>query len=260
MTAKRKIKEAMSYDMDDARRTLVHRDIILAKPFLRKLYTKWYSSLIARTGSVNGKYLEIGSGGGFLKEVFPEVVTSDILTLETVDIVCSAENLPFENNSLAGIMMLNVFHHIPRPYLFLAEAERTLVDGGKILMIEPANTVLSRFIYTHFHHEKFDVKGEMEIKQGNPLSNANQALPYIYFVREKDFFEKHYPTLKIVCIKPHTPFLYIISGGLSKPSLLPGWLFKFSQFVEKLFMPLYKQLGLFYFIEIEKKQYPPFCV
>jgi SAM-dependent methyltransferase len=247
-----KIKEAKSYDLDDARRTLVHKDIILEKAFLRKLYTGWYRHMIERVTSVDGNYLEIGSGGGFLKEVFPEVITSDILALETVDIVCNAENLPFDDNTLAGIMMLNVFHHIPRPYLFLKEAERTLARGGKIVMIEPADSLLGRFIYTYFHHENFDAKGEMEIKQGNPLSNANVALPYIYFVREKEKFGHHYPALRINCIKHHTPFLYILSGGLSKPSLLPGCLFGFARFTEKLFMPFYRQLGLFYFIEIEK--------
>ncbi|MDR1338844.1 MAG: class I SAM-dependent methyltransferase [Prevotellaceae bacterium] len=247
-----KIKEAMSYDLDDPRRTLIHKDIILGKAFLRKLYTRWYRHLIERVTSVEGNYLEIGSGGGFLKDVFPEVITSDILPLETVDIVCSAENLPFDDNALAGIMMLDVFHHIPRPYLFLKEAERTLICGGKIVMIEPAYSLLSQFIYTYFHHEDFDTKGGMEIKQGSPLSTANMALPYIYFVREREIFEQHYPALRINCIKHHTPFLYIFSGGLSKPSLLPGFLFEFARLAEKLFVPFYRQLGLFYYIEIEK--------
>ncbi|MDR1259243.1 MAG: class I SAM-dependent methyltransferase [Tannerellaceae bacterium] len=253
---KTKIKEAMSYDLDDARRTLVHKDIILGKAFLKKLYTVWYRYLAERVALIPGKYLEIGSGGGFLKEVFPEVITSDILPLDTVDIVCNAEKLPFDDNTLQGIMMLNVFHHIPRPYLFLEEAGRTLLSGGKIVMIEPANSHFSRFIYTHFHHEAFDPEGAMEIRQGNPLSNANQALPYIYFVRDEREFNRHYPTLRIKIIKHHTPFLYILSGGLSKPSLLPGCFFGIARFVEKLFKPFYRQLGLFYFIEIEKQDLP----
>ena len=35
-------------------------------------------------------------------------------------------------------------------------------------MIEPANSVLGRFIYKNFHHEPFDETGEREIKPGNP--------------------------------------------------------------------------------------------
>ena len=247
-----KIQEVKQYDLDDPRRTLMHREIILEKPFLKKLYTKWYKSFIKSVEVTDGKYLEIGSGGGFLKDIFPQVITSDILKLETVDIICDAENLPFADNSLAGIMMLNVFHHIPRPYLFLKEAERTLVSGGKIVMIEPANTFFSRFIYTNFHHEPFDPKGKMEIEQGNPLSNSNQALPYMYFKREIEDFKKTYPLLRIKKITPHTPFLYIISGGLSKSSMLPGCLFGFANFMEKIFSVFNKIFGLFYYIEIEK--------
>ena len=249
---KNRIKQAQHYELDDPRRTLAHREIILEKPFLKKLYTDWYRYFMEKARMMEGIYLEIGSGGGFLKEVFPEVITSDILSLDTVDIVCDAQQLPFDDESLAAIMMLNVFHHIPQPYRFLEEAQRTLVSGGKIIMIEPANTPFARFIYTRFHHEPFDPAGGMEIEAGNPLSNSNQALPYIYFEREKEAFDRHFPLLKIAHLSCHTPFTYLLSGGLSKPSMLPGFLYGFARNVEKLFTPFYKQLGLFYQIEIEK--------
>jgi len=246
------VKQAQEFKLDDPHRALIHRDIIQKKPFLNKLYSEWYHCFMERSRSIEGKYLEIGSGGGFLKEVFPEAITSDILELDTVDVVCNAQQLPFHDESLASIMMLNVFHHIPKPYLFLEEAQRTLVPGGKIIMIEPANTPFARFIYTHFHHEPFLPKGSMEIEEGKPLSRSNQALPYIYFVREKEKFIRNYPKLKLVHLSYHTPFTYLLSGGLSKPSILPGFLFGFARNFEKLFTPFNKLLGLFYMIEIEK--------
>ena len=175
-------KYTIPYSLDDPKTTLAHRDIILNKPFLKRLYQDWYNVFIKESRAVGkGIYLEIGSGGGFLKDVFPEVVTSDILDLPVVDKVFSAEQLPYKENELGSIMMLNVFHHIPKPYLFLKEAERCLVKGGKIIMVEPANSALGRFIYKRFHHEPFDEKGGREIEAGNPLSNSNQALPFIYF-------------------------------------------------------------------------------
>jgi len=247
-----KIKRAQCYELDDPQRTLIHKEIILEKPFLKKLYSEWYGYFIKRARTIDGNYLEIGSGGGFLKEVFPEVITSDILELNSVDIICNAQQLPFKDESLAAIMMLNVFHHIPKPYQFLEEAQRTLVPNGKIIMIEPANTPFAKFIYTHFHHEPFDTSGNMEIEEGKPLSHSNQALPYIYFEREKDAFGRRYPLLKIVDLNYHTPFTYLLSGGFSKPSMLPGFLYGFARNVEKLFTPFKKFLGLFYLIEIEK--------
>jgi SAM-dependent methyltransferase len=243
-----------AYDLDDPRRTLLHRDIILKKSFLRQLYSDWYRCFIAQSSPLTGgRYLEVGSGGGFLKSLFPEAITSDILELDGVDMVCSAERLPFADGSLASIMMLNVFHHIPHPYLFLEEAQRALMPGGKIIMVEPANSLFSRFIYTRFHHEPFAPDGKPEIEAGNPLSGSNQAMPYIYFERDRKIFEEQFPSLTVKVIRYHTPFLYLISGGLSHPSLLPGFLYRPARWMESLFAPFYRLLGLFCTIVVEKK-------
>ena len=246
-------KYIIEFDLDDPNASLAHRDIILKKPFLKRLYNDWYLIFIIKSKEIkNGKYLEIGSGGGFLKDVFPEVITSDILILPNVDLIFTAEEIPFKENELASIVMLNVFHHIPKPHLFLKEAQRTLIKGGKIIMTEPANSSLARFIYKRFHHEPFDEKGQREIKAGNPLSNSNQALPYIYFERDLDLFKKDFPSLKINSIKYHSPFSYIISGGVSRSAMLPFFMYNFVKGIEWLFSPFFKQIGLFCTIEIEK--------
>ena len=247
-------KYTIPFDLDDPRATLAHRDIILEKPFLKKIYTDWYHQFIKTSHSVGkGIYLEIGSGGGFLKDVFPQVITSDILDLPVVDNVFSAEKMPYNENELGCIMMLNVFHHIPRPYLFLKEAERTLISGGKIVMIEPANSALARFIYKRFHHEPFEEMGGREIEAGNPLSNSNQALPHIYFERDLELFAQDFPQLKINKIIYHTPFMYVISGGVSRSAMLPYFMYPIAKAFEWICKPLSKQLGLFCTIEIEKK-------
>ena len=246
-------KYKIDFDLDDPNASIAHRDIILKKPFLKKLYNDWYLIFIIKSKEIkNGKYLEIGSGGGFLKDVFPEVITSDILILPNVDLIFTAEEIPFKENELASIVMLNVFHHIPKPHLFLKEAQRTLIKGGKIIMTEPANSSLARFIYKRFHHEPFDEKGQREIKAGNPLSNSNQALPYIYFERDLNLFKKDFPLLKINSINYHSPFSYIISGGVSRSAMLPFFMYNFVKGIEWLFSPFFKQIGLFCTIEIEK--------
>jgi SAM-dependent methyltransferase len=246
-------KYKIDFDLDDPKATLAHRDIILQKPFLKHLYKDWYDVFILKTKTIKpGIHLEIGSGGGFYKDVFPEVITSDILPLPNVDKVFSAEDMPFNENELASIVMLNVFHHIPKPYLFLKEAQRTLVKGGKIIMIEPANSALGRFIYKRFHHEPFDETGGREIQAGNPLSNSNQALPYIYFQRDLELFKKEFPQLKINSVKYHSPFMYVISGGVSRSAMLPYFMYGFLKGIEWLLSPFNKQIGLFCTIEVEK--------
>lgn len=246
-------KYDIPYPLDDPRTTLKHREIILEKPFLKKWYSDLYAEFLKKLNVKPGaRYLEIGSGGGFLKEVFPQVITSDILPLPNVDQVFSAEEMPFRDGELSGIMMLNVFHHIPKPYLFLKEAERCLEKGGKIIMTEPANSVLSRFIYKRFHHEPFDEKGPREITPGNPLSNSNQALPYIYFERDRQQFSRDFPQLKIKSIRYHSPFSYVISGGVSRSAMLPYFMYGVVKFSEWMLLPLGRLIGLFCTIEIEK--------
>jgi SAM-dependent methyltransferase len=247
-------KYNIPFDLDDPRTTLAHREIILNKPFLKKLYEEYYTIFLNETETVPpGRKVEIGSGGGFLNQFTDGFVTSDILPLDGVELFFSAEEMPFQNQELSAICMLNVFHHIPKPYLFLKEAERTLKSGGKIVMIEPANSLFSRFVYRRFHHEPFEPGGEREITPGNPLSNSNQALPYIYFQRDRDWFNSEFPELKITKTIYHTPFSYILSGGVSRSALLPGWMFSFARFAEWLLTPFSRQMGLFCTVVIERR-------
>lgn len=247
------IKYDIATHLDDPETTLKHREIILSKAFLKKIYEKWYADFIDIAKQLpSGKLLEIGSGGGFLKELMPELITSDIMPLEHCDMVFSAEEMPFSKDELSGIFMLNVFHHIPKPHLFLKEAERVLKPGGKIVMIEPANSWFGKWIYKTFHHEPFDIKGDWEIQSSGPLSGSNQALPYIYFERDKKRFEKEFPNLKIQSIKYHTPFMYLLSGGVSRKAFVPIGTFTFWNFIERMLNPMSRQLGMFQTVEIVK--------
>ena len=247
-----RLPEVHGLELDDPSTTLLHRDILLNKSFLKALYTDWYGQFQDYTPPVDGYLLEIGSGGGFLKEVIPSVVTSDILPLPHVDQVFSAETLPFEANSLRAVYMLNTLHHIPRSLKFLAELERCLVPGGRMICIEPANTLLSRQIYTHVHHEPFDPKGGLELKPGCPLSNSNQALPWILFVRDWAEISKLTPELRLHHLSQHTPLSFILSGGFSFRTLVPSSSYPTIRGLERLISPLDNYLGMFMTIVLEK--------
>lgn len=249
------LKHSTHFDIDDPRRTLQHREVILSKPFLKKIYTEWYSIFQKHIPLVPlGKWVELGSGGGFLKQVIPQVITSDILNIsEIVDQVFLAQNMPFEDNSVAAIFMTNVFHHIPDSTAFLKEANRVLVPGGRIVMIEPANTWWGKFIYTKMHHEPFDVNGDWRIAESGPMSGSNQALPYIVFERDRKRFEQEFPHLFINKIEYQMPIRYILSGGVSKIQMVPSFSFGFFRVLEKLALRITKQFAMFVTIVIEKK-------
>ena len=248
------LKENKDSNLDAPETTLQHRAIILRKRFLKNIYIHWYTSFLKKIPEFpEGILLEIGSGGGFIKQLDSRVVTSDILSFEHCDMTFSGEKMPFEDNSLSAIFMIDVLHHIPNCVNFFAEAERTLKPGGKIVMIEPANTAFSRFIFQNFHHENFDPEApDWTFPTTGPLSGANGALPWIVFSRDYDRFSSTFPTLSKDGISYHTPFAYLVSGGLTFKSLLPGWMFKPFRMFESCFTPLNPWIAMFQTITIEK--------
>ena len=240
--------------LDRPETSLSHRDIIMSKTFLRRIYEDWYALFNAYVNELpKGKILELGSGGGFMQDCIPDIISSDIMDIPGVDMRVDAMDLPFESNELSGIFMIDVLHHMNDCEQFFSEGQRVLKRGGKIIMIEPANTMMSRFIYQKFHHEEFDPKASWKLDQGSgPLSGANGAIPWIVFERDYDKFKGNYPELKLKSKQLLTPFLYILSGGLSKRSLAPGFSYGFFKFIEKMSRPILSYTAMFQMIVVER--------
>lgn len=231
----------------------ISAQVIRQKSFLNRLYRDFYQEFKRVREEFNeGVFIEIGSGGGFLKRVIPDIITSDILPLAHIDMRFSAVRLPFKSNGVDCFFMFDVFHHVQDAALLLREMGRCLKKGGKIVMIEPANTPWARLIYQNFHHEVFDPFGGWTLAGSGPLSSANGALPWIIFYRDARRFEKDFPALKVKRLEPHTPFRYLISGGLSFKQLLPTFTYNLIKGMEIFLSPLNPWLGMFVTIEIEK--------
>lgn len=241
--------------LDSPERTLLHKEIILRKIFLRKLYTKWYSHMVRELeGLPEGLLVELGSGGGFFKEFVPRVICSDILDLPGNDMTFSALAMPFEDKSVSGIFMVDTFHHIPDSETFLSEARRVLKKDGVIMMTEPASSWWGRYIYRKFHHEPFDPAGDWKFPLSGPMSGANGALPWIVFERDKSIFADKFPTLEIQGISYHTPLLYLLSGGVSFRQFVPGFSYGFFNLLDRMLSGISSGLSMFVTIKIRKKQ------
>jgi SAM-dependent methyltransferase len=240
-------------ELDGVAVTRLHSGIILRKGFLRKIYLDSYKEFKKIQNNFGNVLLvELGSGGGFIKQVIPTVVTSDVVKVDNIDLCFSAESLPFQDNTVDGFFMLNVLHHIKKPKLFLRELSRSLKAEGKILMVEPANTLWSRFIYQKFHHEDFALKAGWDMDKQGRLSTANNALGWIIFVRDRKIFENEFPGLRIKKIELHTPLRYLISGGLSLRQFLPSWAYQPVKGLEYILSPLNRFIGMFMSVELKK--------
>jgi SAM-dependent methyltransferase len=133
-------------DLDDPRTTALRRQILQEKPFLRRIYDEWYAGLARELPATGGRVLELGSGAGFMAEVVPRLVRSEVFPTANADVLLDAMSLPFPARALAAIVMTNVLHHIPRPIDFLAEAARCVRPGGVVAMLEPWVTPWSRLV------------------------------------------------------------------------------------------------------------------
>ena len=167
------------------------------------------------------RFLELGSGGSRLKEFDSRIITSDV-SPGIAELVVDARKLPFPDASLHGIFLTHVFHHIPDVSLFLHEAERVLVPGGVIGMIDVAATPFARFFFSHFHPEPFQPKLNWVFQQNDSMMDSNQALSWIVFERDLARFQREYPGL-VLEEKRWLPWLpYLLSGGVTRRDLLPN--------------------------------------
>jgi SAM-dependent methyltransferase len=222
-------------DLDDPRTTDLRRQVIQGKPFLRNIYRDWYSQIAKALPVGAGSVLEIGTGPGFLGEYVSGLITSDTFCCPGVRVVLDGLHLPFAPGTLRGIAMTNVLHHVPDPRRFFLQALQCVRPGGAIVMIEPWVTPWSRVVYTRLHHEPFQPEARnWEFPSTGPLSGANGALPWILFERDRARFEQEFPQWSIELIAPLMPFRYLVSGGVSLRTLMPGWSTAFWSHLEKL--------------------------
>lgn len=247
------IRYKIDIPLDRPERTLLHRRIILSKSFLRKLYVEWYESFIRALACIPpGPVVELGSGGGFFKDLYPSVLSSDVLPLITNDITFSAMQMPLRVSSVSGICMIDTFHHLPDVSRFLSESERVLKTGGKLLMIEPASSAWGKLVYTGLHHEAIDPRADWRMPSSGPLSGANIALPWIVFIRDRALFERCHPRLQIERVTYHTPLRYLLSGGVSFSSFAPSCSFLLFRRVDRALVSLSRQLSMFMTISVRK--------
>ena len=246
-------------ELDRPDRIELLRATIRRKPFLRRLYFEFYrrySECLARCPE-KGLAVELGSGAGFVQEVLPEVLTSDVIRYPGVDRVIDGTRMPFADGSLRALFLLNVFHHIANPEAFLREVERCLAPGSRMLIIDQHPGMIGSPIYRHLHHEPFRPDAETwAFDATGPLSGANGALAWMVFHRDLARFHEAFPGLLVERYDPHTPLRYWLAGGLKSWSLAPGWSFPLASLVDRALVRISGTLGSFVDVEVVRRDRP----
>ena len=207
-------------------RQVDHRGVWERKRSIRLIYRDYHRQLLGNCP--DGRILDIGGGTAHIKEVRPDVVCTDILSFPGIDVAADAHRLPFRDGFFAGIVMLDVLHHLERPVDFLREASRVLKPGGRLAMIEPAMTTVARLFYERYHEEPVDMRSDpfapvVSNPDRDPF-DANQAIPTLLFANEaaRKRVEQEVPALRVGNVEWHSLLVYPLSGGLQSWSLMPA--------------------------------------
>ncbi len=231
-----------------------YRTIWADKPVLRAIYSDYYRRI--HDACVAGPTLEIGGGSGNMKQFAGDVVSTDIVASPWLDTVCDAQALPFADASFANIVMVDVLHHIARPARFLAEAERVLVPGGRIVMVEPGITPVSGVFFRLFHDEPVDMNEDPLDPTPPPSKDpfeGNQGIPTRLFKREQARMGEAAPGLHLRQRRWLSLFAYPLSGGFRKWSMLPSPLAPAMLGLENILLPVLGPLmGFRLFAVVEK--------
>jgi SAM-dependent methyltransferase len=178
--------------------------------------------------------LEVGSGTSPLKQFLSNVITSDVLDLDYLDLVFDCHEIDkldaIKDNSIDVITLTNVLHHLKSPIEFLNCAASKLKSGGKVIATEPFFSVLSTPVFKYLHHEPVDFRiSEPELGEvQGPLASANIALPWLIFFQRREWLQRLNENFDIATVstRPFTALSYMATGGISRKLPIPHFLYR----------------------------------
>ena len=208
------------------------------KDLIKIIYNNYYKKIKENIYlSDKKKILELGSGGGNIKKIIQNCITSDQFKNENIDRIENIYKINFKKNSVSNIILIDVFHHLQFPNLALKEIHRVLIKNGRIIMIEPAMGFIPRIIFKIFHYEPngFNLKINWNhIPKKIPYLNqyfAAQSLPWrAFFLKELNLKSKY----SIKLIKPFSDFAFLLSGGYSYKAFYPKFLYSLIKLIDKI--------------------------
>ncbi|MBN2574029.1 MAG: class I SAM-dependent methyltransferase [Deltaproteobacteria bacterium] len=238
-----------------------HRRAWDANPALRACYARWYQLLCSALPPRElGAWVELGSGPGFAAEFIPEMILTDIVQAPWHARRAAAEALPFADGEIGALVLFDVLHHVAAPVRFFAEAVRVLRPGGRVLLVEPYISPLSRVIYGRFHPEGVDMSVDPLVtppvahEEKDPFL-SNQALPTLLFCRKHvRRFLAMFPQLAVSRVERFAGLAYPATGGLSRRPLLPLGLWK-ALFALESILPefVFRLFGFRLFVIVERR-------
>ena len=123
-----------------------------------------------------GSVLDVGAGGndrysGLFK--YDKYVKMDVQKGDNVDVVGSAENIPFPEESFDSVVCTQVFEHLARPQICAGEIHRVLRRDGYAVVTVPQMNELHEEPHDFFRYTKFGLE-QMFSDVGFRIVECNQ--------------------------------------------------------------------------------------
>jgi SAM-dependent methyltransferase len=233
-----------------------HERIWSQRPLLRRIYGEWFQLVAARLARVPGMTVELGCGGGHFREVVPDVVETDVERTPWADAVVDAERMPYDDGSVANLVLVDVFHHLSSVERFLTEATRVLAAGGRIVVLDGYCSPLSTLAYSRFHQETLNLDADPfrddSSIAGDPM-DANIARTTLVFFRHAHVLEQRWPELTIRERRLLSFVAYPLSGGYSRRQILPTRGYTPAMALERALAPARRLLAFRCLVTIERR-------
>ena len=229
------MQETNSY-LEDLKK---YHDAWEKKLLLRVIYSDFYKLIKSNLYKNNDKKIvEIGSGIGKIKEIIPECICTDIFSNNYIDRQENAYQLSCENESLANLILFDVFHHLQYPGDALDEFHRVLDKSGRLIIFEPCMSVLGTLVYGLFHPEPLGLTKKIEWNRSTKLSVTDNKY-YAAQGNASRIFSKHKiadigDNWKVLTVKKLPAISYVASGGYNGLQLYPYRMLPMMKFLDKL--------------------------
>ncbi len=256
----RRTDDAARVAQDRARARLErHAAIWRMRPLTRDIYRRYHQTIDAARSTVPGADVEVGAGHGSFAEFRPGTVSCDIVPCPWLSCSADATRLPFADESLANIIMIDVLHHVARPIAFLKQTARVLAPGGRLILLEPYVSPVSSIAWRYFHDEHIDTHIDplkerataADAPEEDPWE-ANIAIPTLVFWRHLSTFRKRFPELRVIRRQRLDMIVMPLSGGFERRRLIPLFLIPVARALERVLAPLAPWLAFRCFLLIEK--------
>jgi SAM-dependent methyltransferase len=197
------------------------------------------------------RVVEFGCGAGFSRLYLraENLVLSDYIEQEWVDVRADAMNPPFEPDSIDAIICSHMIHHMAHPTTFFRKVHPLLREGGRIIIQDLNTALLMRVLLRAMRHEgwSYDIDVFDGAKAANDPSDpwsANCAIPELLFASSATF-EAKVPGFRVLKNELNECLLFPLSGGvIAKTPVpeLPAWLLSLVRRTDRVLVRLLPSL------------------